>query len=257
MIRRFSATLLLLVALTVSTAEAAPVARGCGFRLAPGARAVWYSFGAPTNPPTVVLMDLMAIPWGPTGAEDRAAYLRRYAGGDPELPRRGGMTLQGESNERAWQTSAVLAAACLDGQWGPGWDCVPTRQEVEDYAAVVRRGTGLYARYAALFRGPVTPPTPSPNLPPPAPPEPSPAPGPAPCLTCPAPPACAPCAEVPVLLPVPARIRETAAIMVGWRTIGAGREARLRQFRDWLVGVLGYRPALESTGRTEAVLVPQ
>lgn len=245
-------SLLLLAALALALPTgAAPLNHGCGFRLRPGAIATWFAFGAPTNPPTVVPIDQAARPWGPTGdgREDHVQYTRRYAGGDPLLEKRGGMTPQGEANERGWQTVAVLRAACLDGLFGAGWDCEPTQEEENDYAFTVKRGTGLYARYASLFAAPGG--APAPALGPT--PGPLPPPLPTPVPACPAGESCRPApAPCPVLTPVPTRIRETVHVLEAWprgRAMGPGLAARVAELARWLGKVVDYRPVLESTGR--------
>lgn len=145
--------LALTIALTSSAIAGAVPRHGSGFRLAPNAAATWWSFGRPTNPATRVPIDPSAQPFGPTGDGplDNTQFVRRYAGGDATLPQRGGMTPQGEANERAFHTALVLAAACKDGLFGADWDCVATALEVQDFAFTVARGTGLYQRYDCLF----------------------------------------------------------------------------------------------------------
>ena len=148
-----SYSLAVVALLSSSVTGAASLRHGCGYRLVPGAKATWWSFGRPTNPATRITIDQVALPWGATGsgALSNALYIRRYAGGNADLLRLGGMTPQGEANERAWHTASVLAKGCQDGLFGSGWDCSPTRIEIEDYAFTVQRGTGLYQRYACLF----------------------------------------------------------------------------------------------------------
>lgn len=260
-----SAALLLAIPLT-----AAPLQHGTGYRLPPRAVATWYSFGQPTIPATRVLIDQSALPWGASGVGplDNAAYTRRYAGGEPELARRGGMTPQGEANERSWHTDLVLAAACDEGVFGPGWDCKPTAQEREDYAFTTQRGTGLYQRYASLFAGPVTPPAPTPPLP---------APIPAPVPVCPTgqsfrpapvacpPPAACPACPTPIcpaeeLLPVPADILDTIARLAQWpigRKLGVAMASRLGRLKEWVGSVEVYRPGIASTGRLDVAVVPR
>jgi hypothetical protein len=224
-----------------------PLLRGCGFRLQSGARATWYSFGQPTRPATVIPIDPSARPWGPLGIgpENHAAYIKRYAGGDPTVEKRGGMTLQGEANERAWRTWIVLEAACKDGAFGRMWDCVPTREEVEDYSAVTRRGSGFYSTYDHLFRAAEPPPPVDTNPP------------------CPICPAAKPCPEVTCppairLLPVPARIRETVDIMATWdKPIGPGVRARLKELQRWMKGTSEYRPGTNSTGSLKVEVVSE